>query len=246
MALQQEKIKDGIFICGRRKSHCTRCFNLCTDGASAMLGTWRAFVSKGGKLIRRWNLLIASSIRKILLANKANLVHNLFLVYLFLVYLSISTCFGRLCAHHQKKQLCLGDSWYLLLCLVPTLHTRQSSTQNNKYQVAHKHSCFSWWWAHSRPKHVQIDKYTKNRLCTTLALFTRLYRDTRSTKHRKILCLISCGEGGYCGHSDARGHQIVNLTEASWLHNSCALHSYCISWGQVPLCNEVGTFCVRA
>jgi hypothetical protein len=34
------------------------------------------------------------------LVHKANLVHNL-----LLVYLSISTCFGRLCAHHQEKQL---------------------------------------------------------------------------------------------------------------------------------------------
>jgi len=32
------------------------------------------------------------------LVNKANLVHNL-----FLVYSSISTCFGRLRAHHQEK-----------------------------------------------------------------------------------------------------------------------------------------------
>jgi len=46
------------------------------------------------------------------LVNKANLVHNL-----FSVYLSISTCFGRLRAHHQEKQLCLYYSvwmtvWY--------------------------------------------------------------------------------------------------------------------------------------
>jgi len=34
------------------------------------------------------------------------------------------------------------------------LHTRQSSAQKNKYQVSQKHSCFSWWWTHSRPKHV--------------------------------------------------------------------------------------------
>jgi hypothetical protein len=52
----------------------------------------------------------------------------------------------------------------------------QSSTQNNKYQVSQKHSCFSWWWA--RPKHVEVGKYTKNKyttnkLCTKLALFTR-------------------------------------------------------------------------
>ena len=44
-----------------------------------------------------------------------------------------------------------------------TLHTRQSSTQNNKYQVSHKYSYFSWLWAHSRPKHVEIDKNTKNK-----------------------------------------------------------------------------------
>ena len=58
------------------------------------------------------------------------------------------------------------------------LHTRHSPTQNNKYQMSHKHSRFSWWWAHSRPKHVETDKYTKNKttenkLCTKLALFTR-------------------------------------------------------------------------
>jgi hypothetical protein len=42
------------------------------------------------------------------------------------------------------------------------LHTRQSSTQNNNFQVSHKYSCFSWWWAHSRPKYVEkINKHTK-------------------------------------------------------------------------------------
>jgi hypothetical protein len=46
------------------------------------------------------------------LVNKTNLVHNL-----FLVYLSISTCFGRLWACHQEKQLCLCDTWYLLFCV---------------------------------------------------------------------------------------------------------------------------------
>jgi len=42
----------------------------------------------------------------------------------------------------------------------------QSSIQTNKYQVSYKHYCFSWWWPHSHPKHVAIDKYkyTKNKL----------------------------------------------------------------------------------
>jgi hypothetical protein len=43
-----------------------------------------------------------------------------------------------------------------------TLHTRQSSIQSDKYQVSHKYSCFSWWWAHSRPKYVEKrNKHTK-------------------------------------------------------------------------------------
>ena len=112
------------------------------------------------------------------LVNKANLVQNL-----FLVYLSISTCFRRLCAHHQEKQLCLCDTCYLLICVDDCLVCRSicsfipdSHPQNNKYQMSHKHSCFSWWWAYSRLKHVQIDKYnrnkyTKNKLLTKLVVF---------------------------------------------------------------------------
>jgi len=40
--------------------------------------------------------------------DKANLYHSL-----FLVYLTIFTCLGRLCAHHQEEQLCLYNTWYL-------------------------------------------------------------------------------------------------------------------------------------
>jgi hypothetical protein len=42
------------------------------------------------------------------------------------------------------------------------MHTRQAAIQNNKYQVSHKYSCFSWWWAHSHSKSVEKrNKYTK-------------------------------------------------------------------------------------
>jgi len=29
-----------------------------------------------------------------------------------------------------------------------------SSTQSDKYEVSHRYSYFSWWWAHHGPKHV--------------------------------------------------------------------------------------------
>ena len=109
------------------------------------------------------------------LVNKTNLVHNL-----FLVYLSISTRFGQIWAHHEETTVFMRQLLLVILCgwlswyAGCTLHTNQSSTQNNKYQVSHKHSCVSWWWAHSCLKHVEIDKYTKNKLCTKLVLFTRV------------------------------------------------------------------------
>ena len=49
-----------------------------------------------------------------------------------------------------------------------TLHSRQSSTQNNKYQESHRYSCFSWWWARSPPKHVEKrNKHTKKNCATS-------------------------------------------------------------------------------
>jgi len=91
--------------------------------------------------------------KSIHLVNKAILMNSL-----FLVYLSISTCFGRLCAHHQEKQMCLCDTLYLLFCVDGCLVCR------------------------GHP-----DKYTKNKLCNKLALCTRLIRDARSTKHKTYL-----------------------------------------------------------
>jgi len=120
-------------------------------------------------------LLFKSLLRLILLINQ--LGAHFFLVYL---YLSISTYFGLLWAHYQEIQLCLCDIWFLFFCMddclvrrgpTGTLHTRQSYIQKNKYHVSHKHSCISWWWAYSSPKHVETDKhkYTKKKqLCTKL------------------------------------------------------------------------------
>jgi len=38
------------------------------------------------------------------------------------------TCFGRLCAHHQEKQLCLCDTWYLIKFI---------ELQNNRHPSQH-------------------------------------------------------------------------------------------------------------
>jgi len=78
------------------------------------------------------------------LVNKANLVHN-FYWYVYFCSLHVSGNYVPII-------------WYAGW-IKSTLHTRQSSKQSDKYQVAHRYSCFSWWWAHSRLKHVQKKTY---------------------------------------------------------------------------------------
>ena len=56
-----------------------------------------------------------------------------------------------------------------------TLHTRQSSIQNKRYKMSHKYNCFSWWWSHSRPKHVEKrNKHTKKN-CAPSRLYLQDY-----------------------------------------------------------------------
>jgi hypothetical protein len=67
-----------------------------------------------------------------------------------------------------------------------TLHTRQSSIQSDKYQVSHKYSCFSWWWAHSRPKHVEKrNKYTKKN-CAPSWLYLQDYTGMHGQQNIKF------------------------------------------------------------
>ena len=68
-----------------------------------------------------------------------------------------------------------------------TLHTRQSYTQSDKYHVSHRYSCFSWWWAHSHPKHVEKRyKHTKKN-CTPSWLYLQDYKRMYGQLDIKIL-----------------------------------------------------------
>ena len=75
--------------------------------------------------------------------NKANLVHNFFSVFVCFLYMFRAT----MCPSSGEITVC--DTWYLLFCMDDsemqgcTLHSRQSSTQSDKYQVSHRYSYFS-------------------------------------------------------------------------------------------------------
>ena len=74
---------------------------------------------------------------------------------------TMSPSSGEITVFMQHLVLVILYGW--LVCGVEwTLHIRQSSVQNKKYQLSHKYDCFSWWWAHSHLKHVEKrNKHTK-------------------------------------------------------------------------------------
>ena len=76
-----------------------------------------------------------------------------------------------------------------LVCRVEwTLHNRQWTTQTDKCQALHRYSYFSWWWAHSRPKHVEKrDKHTKKN-CTPSWLY--LQDDDAQFEIKTEICQI--------------------------------------------------------
>jgi hypothetical protein len=113
------------------------------------------------------------------LEKRTNLVHNFFLICLLL----FSTCFGQLCAHHQEKirtYATPGICHYVWMTVWyagrnSAMHTRQSSIYSDKYQASHRYGIFSWWWAHSCPKHVEKSNKHIKKNCAPSWFFLQDY-----------------------------------------------------------------------
>jgi len=70
------------------------------------------------------------------------------------------------------------------------MHTRQSSIQNNKYQMSQKYICFSWWWAHSRLKHEEKrNKHTKKN-CAPSWLYLQVFIGLTRMPRRRMLHFV--------------------------------------------------------
>jgi hypothetical protein len=101
------------------------------------------------------------------LVNKANLVHKFLSMFISFIYMFRAT----MCPSSGEITVSMRHLVFVTLCgwlsgmksgIHCTLHTRESSTQSDKYRVSHRYSYFSWWWAHFRTKHVEkINKHSK-------------------------------------------------------------------------------------
>ena len=93
------------------------------------------------------------------LVNKSNLVHNFSLnVNFFSLHVLgdyVSIIRRRNNCIYATTGICHSVDDCLVCRVESTVHTRQSSTQSDKYQLSHTYIYFFWWWTHGRPKHVE-------------------------------------------------------------------------------------------
>jgi len=90
---------------------------------------------------------------------------------------------ATICPSLGEITVSMGRLVFVSLC--EWVSDKQSATQSDKYQVSHRYSCFSWWWAHSRPKHVEKrNKHTKKKHAP-IWLYLQDYTGMQVRKHKK-------------------------------------------------------------
>ena len=108
---------------------------------------------------------------------KPNLVHNFSYYVYYLVYLSISVFRATMYA-----------GWNFIPPCIPW----ESSVTSTKDRI---NSCFSWWWAHSRPKHVEIDIILRNKRtkknCAPRWLYLQDYTGMHGQQNIKFVLFVT-------------------------------------------------------
>ena len=113
----------------------------------------------------------------------------MFVSFLCMFRATISPSSGEITVFMLHFVLVILYGW--LFGMQGGIHCTLRTRQNNKYQVSHKYSCFSWWWAHSCPKHVETkNKHTKKN-CSPIWLYLQDY--TGSTKHKTHMFARTAG-----------------------------------------------------
>ena len=102
-----------------------------------------------------------------------------------------------------------------------------SSIQNNKYQLSHKYSYFSWWWAYSRPKHVEKRNEHSTKTCAPSWLYLQDYtgmHGQQNIKYNKDSCVNMWGRHHTVlpvGLQNIFRHNFVPERTVDWVERQC-------------------------
>jgi hypothetical protein len=103
------------------------------------------------------------------LVNKANLVLS-FSYYVYFFSLHVSGDYVPIIRRNNCIYAALGicHSVWIIVWYAGWHET------SDKYQVSHRYSYFSWWWAHNCPKHVEKrNKHTKKKIVHQVGFFQK-------------------------------------------------------------------------
>jgi len=106
---------------------------------------------------------------------------SMFISFLYMFRATMCPSSGEITVsmrHVVFVTVCVDD------CLVCRVHTRQSTTQSDKYQVSQSYSYFSRWWAHSRPKHVEKRNKHSKKNCWSSWLYSQELRSHFTREYR--------------------------------------------------------------
>jgi hypothetical protein len=99
---------------------------------------------------------------------------NMFISFLYVFQETMYPSSGEITVFMRHLVLVIPYGWLYGMQEHMLLHTSHI-IQNNKYQVSHKYSCFSWWLAHSRPKHVGKRNIRTTKSCAPSWLYLQDY-----------------------------------------------------------------------
>ena len=93
-----------------------------------------------------------------------------------------------------------------------------------KYQVSHKYRCFSWWWAHSHPKHVEKRNILR-KIVHQVGFIYKIIQGCTVTKHK--IYLVPCQPND--GFLYTKKRELLKCVVAamySWQHCGTGTLSY--------------------
>ena len=159
--------------------------------------------SRNGKCVQDFYVLLTAHLGILLVNNELDAQFFFFLMYMFISILYMFR--AATCSSSGESIVSIRHLVYVTLyrwpssmqawMFHPNLHTRQSPTKSDIYQITHWYSWFSWWWAHGCSKHVENwnEHIQKKKLCIKLVIYkdyTRTHGQQNINKQTNYVALV--------------------------------------------------------
>ena len=151
------------------------------------------------------------------LVNKANLVHNFLSMFISFLYMF----WASMCPSSGEITVFMWHLVFVTVCGRLVCRVEYQTVIHTEWQIPSAiYSYFSWWWAHSHPKHVEKrNKHTKKIVHQVGFIYKSLSSQFHNWKQHKQ----------YCCMTQDMGDTVVK----GWLKFGFDIHL--INWGKTEI-----------